>query len=373
MATDSIAAANASEPQATTNPVAPPALDALASDIERWAQQLGFQQIGIADTDLDAYAPAFRRYLAERLHGDMGYLARNVEKRLAPEALQPGTLRVLSARMDYLGVEPPVASEPPANDGSAYIARYALGRDYHKTVRRRLAKLAAKIEAAAGGQFRAFADSAPVLEKPIGEKAGLGWIGKNTLLLNETAGSWFFLGEIYTNLPLPVTPPLPQPGCGSCRACMTVCPTDAIVAPRKLDARRCISYLTIEHKGGIPEALREAVGNRIFGCDDCQIVCPWNRFAQRSPEAEFAPRHGLDNAAIADLLSWDEQTFEARTVGMAIRRVNYEQWVRNLAVAAGNAPPDKAIVAALRVRRTAASAMVREHIDWALGRQGAAS
>ena len=341
----------------------------LAHDVKCWAEQLGFQQVGIADTDLAAYAPAFRQWLRERLYGDMAYLGRNADKRLAPDRLVPGTVRVISARMDYLGVEPPAATELPSNDGTAYVARYALGRDYHKTVRRRLARLAKQIDSAAGGQFRAFTDSAPVLEKPLGEKAGLGWVGKNTLLLNAEAGSWFFLGEIYTDLPLPTTPRPAQPGCGSCRACITVCPTNAITAPRRLDARRCISYLTIEHKGAIPLHLREAVGNRIFGCDDCQIVCPWNRFAQRSQEAEFAPRHGLDEAAIADLLGWDETTFQARTVGMALRRVNYEQWVRNLAVAAGNAPHDPAIVAGLRQRRQAASAMMREHIDWALGRQ----
>ena len=216
----------------------------------------------------------------------------------------------------------------PANDGSAYVASYARGRDYHKTVRRRLAKLAARIDASAGGHFRAFTDSAPVLEKPLGEKSGIGWIGKNTLLLNEEAGSWFFLGEIYTDLPLPVTPPRERPGCGACRACISVCPTQAIIAPGILDARRCISYLTIEQKGSIPIEFREAIGNRVFGCDDCQIVCPWNRFAQRSPEAEFAPRHGLDRATIAELLDWDEATFLSRTEGMALRRVNYEQWVR---------------------------------------------
>ena len=341
------------------------------ADIERWALELGFQGIGVADTDVSAYAPAFRRWLAERLHGGMGYLERNLDKRLAPERLLPGTIRVVSARMNYLGVEPPAATETPTNDGSAYIARYALGRDYHKTVRRRLARLAKRIERAAGGRFRAFTDSAPVLEKPLGEKAGLGWIGKNTLLLNEDAGSWFFLGEVYTDLPLPVTPRRRQPGCGNCRACMTACPTDAIVAPGKLDARRCISYLTIEHKGAIPLELREAIGNRVFGCDDCQIVCPWNRFAERSPEPDFTPRHALDSATIAELLAWDEAEFLARTEGMAIRRVNYQQWLRNLAVAAGNAPYDAGIVAALRQRRPEASAMACEHIDWALARQSA--
>ena len=343
----------------------------LAKDIAGWAQALGFAEIGIADTDLAAYAPAFRRWLAERFGGDMGYLERNVEKRLAPQQLVPGTVRVICARMDYLGVEPPDPLDLPRNDGTATIARYALGRDYHKTVRRRLAKLAQRVEAEAGGSHRAFVDSAPVLEKPLGERAGLGWIGKNTLLLNADAGSWFFLGEIYTSLPLPPTPPASQPGCGSCRACMTVCPTNAIVAPGKLDARRCISYLTIEHKGAIPLHLREDVGSRVFGCDDCQIVCPWNRFAKRSPLADFAPRHGLDNATLVELLRWSEAEFLARTEGMAIRRVSYAQWVRNLAVAAGNAPPDPALVAGLKARREGATPMVREHIDWALARQGA--
>ena len=349
----------------------PPDYGSLVHDIERWARELGFQDVGITDTKLADYTPAFQDWLRQGLYGDMGYLARNVDKRLEPDRLHPGTIRIISARMDYLGTPPPAATDLPVNDGSAYIARYAQGRDYHKTVRRRLARLAARIDASHGGRFRAFTDSAPVLEKPLGEKSGLGWIGKNTLLLDSRAGSWFFLGEIYTDLPLPVTPARPQPGCGTCRACMTVCPTAAIVGPRQLDARRCISYLTIEHKGSIPVEFRAAIGNRVFGCDDCQIVCPWNRFAHRSPEAAFAPRHGLDRASLVDLLGWDEPTFLARTEGMALRRVNYEQWVRNLAVAAGNAPPDPGIVAALRRRRETASAMAAEHIDWALKRQTA--
>ena len=344
-------------------------LDGLARDIGGWAAELGFAQIGVADTNLSDYAPAYRRWLAERLHGEMGYLARNVEKRLAPALLQPGTVRVITARMDYLTDKPPAATALPRSDGSAYIARYARGRDYHKTVRRRLARLAKRIEQRAGGEFRAFTDSAPVLEKPLGEKSGLGWIGKNTLLLGEQ-GSWCFLGEIYTNLPLPLTPPRPRaaPNCGSCRACISVCPTDAIVAPGKLDARRCISYLTIEHRGSIPEQLRPAIGNRVFGCDDCQIVCPWNRFAQPSSLPDFAPRAALDDPPLADLLAWDEATFQAHTQGTALRRVNYAQWLRNLAVAAGNTPPTPALTAALRHRRHDAPPLAREHIDWALAR-----
>ena len=348
---------------------------ALVRRIERWAAALGFQQIGIADTDLSAYAPEFRRYLAANLSGDMGYLHRGAEQRLDPATLLPGAVRVISARMNYLGVPPPAPNDLPLNDGSAYVARYAIGRDYHKTVRRRLARLARQIEDAAGGAHRAFTDSAPVLEKPLGEKAGLGWQGKNTLLLNAKAGSWFFLGEIFTTLPLPATkalaevPPPAEPGCGQCRACISVCPTGAIVGPRRLDATRCISYLTIEHKGAIPPALRPAIGNRVFGCDDCQIVCPWNRYAQRSPEADFAPRHGLDAVGIADLLAWDEATFNQRTLGMAIRRINYQQWLRNLAIAAGNAPRSGAIVAGLKARCGEAEAMAREHITWALARQ----
>ena len=341
----------------------------LVAQIETWAKELGFAEVGFADTDLSAYAPAFRRWLAQRFHGEMGYLERNLDKRLVPAALEPATVCIISARMNYLGSPPPAATDLPANDGSAYVAQYARGRDYHKSVRRRLARLARKIDAEAPGRYRAFTDSAPVLEKPLGEKAGLGWIGKNTLLLSEQAGSWFFLGEIYTDLPLPPSPPKNHAGCGNCRACISVCPTDAIVAPGVLDARRCISYLTIESQGPIPPEFREAIGNRIFGCDDCQIVCPWNRFAAKSNEADFAPRHGLDHAAIADLLQWTEADFQQRTEGMALRRINYQQWLRNLAVAAGNAPIDPTIAFGLRQRRRDAEPMAREHIDWALERQ----
>ena len=341
----------------------------LAKQIQAWAKELGFADVGFADVDLSAYAPKFREWLAQRFHGEMGYLERNLDKRFVPAALEPATVCVISVRMDYLGESPPSATDLPENDGSAYVAQYARGRDYHKTVRRRLARLARKIDSEAPGHYRAFTDSAPVLEKPLGEKAGLGWIGKNTLLLTEEAGSWFFLGEIYTDLPLPPSPPKQHAGCGNCRACISVCPTDAIVAPGVLDARRCIAYLTIESHDPIPLEFREAIGNRIFGCDDCQIVCPWNRFATKSEAPDFAPRHGLDCASIADLLHWTKADFARRTEGMALRRINYQQWLRNLAVAAGNAPQDPTIIELLHDRRPDAEPIAREHIDWALTRQ----
>ncbi len=344
--------------------------DALAADIRRWGEALGFQQLGITDTDLSRYRKHYRAWLEAGRHGEMGYLARNVAKRLDPALLEPGTARVIAARMDYL----PDAAVPVRildDPTRAYVSRYALGRDYHRVVRQRLARLARRIDAAAGNldaRYRAFTDSAPVLEKALGEKAGLGWIGKHTLLLNREAGSWFFLGEIFTNLPLPVDAPSREDHCGNCRACMTVCPTDAIVAPRELDARRCISYLTIEHKGSIPEPLRPLLGNRVFGCDDCQLHCPWNRYAQLTREGDFTPRHGLDQASLLELFAWSEPEYLARTEGSAIRRAGYPQWQRNLAVAIGNGPASPPALAALRERRVTASPLVREHIDWALER-----
>jgi epoxyqueuosine reductase len=347
-------------------------LEALATDIKRWGEELGFQHLGITDTDLSAYRDKVRAYLAAGRHGTMGYLARNLDKRLDPALLEPETCRVIVARMDYLpdGAEPVQILRDPAR---AYVSRYALGRDYHKVLRPRLARLARRIETAAGapaGRYRAFTDSAPVLEKALAEKAGLGWIGKNTLLLDRQAGSWFFLGEIYTNLPLPVDAPASDDHCGSCKACMKVCPTGAIVGPRELDARRCISYLTIEHKGSIPEELRPLMGNRIFGCDDCQIFCPWNRYAQLTRQADFTPRHQLDSARLLELFQWDEAEFLTRTEGSAIRRAGFEQWQRNVAIAIGNGESSAAAVAVLKARRPAASPLVREHIDWALGRLG---
>ncbi len=343
---------------------------ALAADIKRWGRELGFQKVGITDTDLSAYRQKVQAYLDAGRHGTMTYLERNLEKRLDPALLEPGTCRVIAARMDYL----PAGAEPVRvlEDGSrGYVSRYALGRDYHKVLRRRLARLARRIDHAArtaGGRYRAFTDSAPVLEKALAEKAGLGWIGKHTLLLSREAGSWFFLGEIYTNLPLPVDPVEQVDHCGNCRACMTVCPTGAIVGPRELDARRCISYLTIEHCGAIPEALRPLIGNRVFGCDDCQLYCPWNRYARPTGEEDFTPRHGLDDRELLELFDWDEAEFLARTEGSAMRRIGFEQWQRNLAVALGNGPATDAALRALRDRRDGASPMVREHIDWAIRR-----
>ena len=335
--------------------------------IEGWAEALGFQQIAVTDADLSAYSDDYLGWLAAEFHGSMRYMARNRNKRLDPALLQPGTIRMLSARMDYL---PEADSSTLADRRQGYISRYALGRDYHKVLRRRLAKLASQIQQEVGGEYRALVDSAPVLEKPVAEKAGLGWIGKHTLLLNREAGSYFFLGEIYTNIPLPVTAQPVVDSCGSCKACMTVCPTQAIVGPRRLDARKCISYLTIENKDAIPVEYRKAIGNRIYGCDDCQIFCPWNRYAVPTKETDFAIRHGLDHPSLIDLLKWDERTFDARTRGMAIRRINYIQWVRNIAVAAGNSTPSKELRRMLLVKMNEMEArkapMVVEHLQWAL-------
>ena len=297
----------------------------------------------------------------------MNYMARNVPKRVDPSELLPGTVCIISARMDYLSDDSPHLNNDP---NAANISRYALGRDYHKTVRKRLNQLAKRIEDHVEHKFRAFVDSAPVLEKPIAAKAGLGWIGKHTLVLNEEAGSFFFLGEIFTNIPFTSNSDMKEDRCGACQACINVCPTKAIVGPRRLDARRCISYLTIEHKGSIPVEFRKAIGNRVFGCDDCQLICPWNRFAQPSIESDFTPRHGLDCATLIDLLAWDEATFLKRTEGMALRRVNFSQWIRNLAVAAGNAEPSVALAGALRKQCTKAhergDEMCLEHLEWAL-------
>ena len=345
-------------------------MDELATDIRSWCLDLGFDEIGITDVDLSQASVRFLEWLGKGFHGEMGYLQRNINKRLSPQLLFPGTVRVISARMNY---QPPAAPRTLANPSLGYISRYALGRDYHKVLRRKLSKVAKKITATAGGSHRAFVDSAPVLEKPLGEKAGLGWVGKHTLLLHPDVGSYFFLGEIFTDLPLPITTRKIEPKCGSCRACMNVCPTGAIVSEGQLDARLCISYLTIEHKGPIPTELRPKIGNRIFGCDDCQLLCPWNRFAPQSNESDFHPRHELDSRSIVDLVEWSEEMFLARTEGMALRRINYSQWTRNLAVAAGNAPSNDQLVSRLKSKLdemiARGDSMCEEHINWALARQ----
>jgi epoxyqueuosine reductase len=345
-----------------------PDLSRLKADIGRWGRELGFQQLGVSDIDLATAEARLGEWLQAQFHGTMQYMEKHGRRRSRPQELVPGTIRVLSARMDYLSVSAARSRELLDHDSAAYVSRYALGRDYHKLMRRRLQALATRIADTIGDfGYRVFVDSAPVLEKPLAEKAGLGWIGKHSNLLNTNAGSWFFLGELYTDLPLPLDQPA-SAHCGSCRACMDVCPTGAIVAPYTVDARRCISYLTIELQGPVPEEFRQAIGNRIYGCDDCQLFCPWNKFARPTAEKDFAPRNGLDEAELTELFAWDETTWLERTAGSAIRRIGYEQWLRNIAIALGNARSTPAVVAALEGRRTAASPLVKEHIDWALAR-----
>jgi len=343
---------------------------ALAHAVKQWARELGFQEAGIADCDLSAAEARLVDWLGKGFHGDMDYMAKHGAKRTRPAEFVPGTLRVITVRMDYL---PPRvrASWDVIGDGErAFISRYGLGRDYHKVLRRRLQQLANRIGAEVGDfNYRAFTDSAPVMEVELAQKAGLGWRGKHTLLLSRRAGSYFFLGEIYTDLPLPVD----RAGtdhCGTCAKCIDICPTRAIIAPYQLDARRCISYLTIEHKGSIPEALRPLIGNRVYGCDDCQLVCPWNKFARPSAEPDFAVRHGLDDATLVELFAWSEEAFHERLLGSAIHRIGYARWLRNLAVGLGNAPTSAVIVAALEARRDHPSALVREHVGWALAQHG---
>ncbi len=331
------------------------------------ALALGFADLGVTGTDLSAEKPGYQAWLDKGYHGTMDYLAKHGDKRFFADRLVPGTQSVISVRMDYL---PEAETESRLDHPTkAYIARYALGRDYHKLMRKRLVKLAKWLESQVGELgYRAFVDSAPVLERAMARNAGLGWVGKHTLVLNSKAGSWFFLGELYTDLPLPPDPPQETEHCGTCTRCLDVCPTNAFTQAWELDARKCISYLTIEHKGAIPEDLRAPMGNRIFGCDDCQIFCPWTKFTPRTREADFTPRHQLDDAELLDLFLWDEATFLARTEGMAIRRTGYENWLRNIAVALGNGAPSKDVIQALKWRRETSSELVREHIDWALSR-----
>ena len=347
---------------------APPGnLAPLALAIKAWGRELGFQAIGVADIDLEHAETGLAEWLARGFHGEMGYMARHGARRARPGELLPGTARVISARMDYL--PDAAASEAVLGDGAkAFVSRYALGRDYHKVLRGRLQKLADRIAAEVGEfGYRVFTDSGPVMEVELAARAGLGWRGKHTLLLARDAGSFFFLGEIYTDLPLPADPSVDE-HCGTCTRCIEVCPTRAIVAPYRLDARRCISYLTIELKGSIPVELRGMIGNRVYGCDDCQLVCPWNKYARPTPEPDFRVRNGLDDVELVALFAWSEQAFRERLAGSTILRIGYERWSRNLAVGLGNAPTSERVVAALCARSDDPSALVREHVAWALSR-----
>ncbi|MCH9697695.1 MAG: tRNA epoxyqueuosine(34) reductase QueG [Gammaproteobacteria bacterium] len=338
----------------------------LTESIKLWGQSLGFQQIGISDIQLDQAEQRLQLWLESNYHGTMEYMKRHQSLRANPQQLVPDTLSVITARMDYLPEDKTIAIRLLDETDKAYISRYALGRDYHKLIRKRLQKLARLIQDSIDPfGYRVFSDSAPVLEKPLAEKSGLGWIGKHTNLINRHDGSFFFLGEIYTDLALKTDSPVSN-HCGSCTACIDVCPTKAIVAPYQLDARRCISYLTIEFKGSIPVSLRKDIGNRIYGCDDCQLFCPWNRYANVTQENDFLPRHGLDQATLISLFEWDESTFLKRTEGMAIRRIGYQSWLRNIAIALGNSVTSDAVIDTLRKRLDNSSELVREHVNWAL-------
>lgn len=341
-------------------------MQSLKEDIRAWALNLGFDHIGISDINLAEHEAYLLNWLDSGMQGEMDYMQRHGTKRSRPSELVPGTVKVISVRMNYYPPDARDADEVLEHSQLAYISRYALGRDYHKVMRKRLQTLAEKIQEQVGEfGYRAFVDSAPVLEKALANKAGLGWIGKHTNLLSEQAGSWFFLGELFTDLPLPADDAASN-HCGSCSACIDICPTQAIIAPHKLDARKCISYLTIEHKSSIPEQYRKAMGNRIYGCDDCQLVCPWNKFSKTSPLADFAKRHNLDSIELTELFMWTEEQFLYFTEGSAIRRIGYQQWLRNIAVALGNAAKTDAIINALNARRNDASELVREHVNWAL-------
>lgn len=351
---------------------APPVYDpaALALRIKALARESGFQRCGIAGVDLDEDEAHLRDWLAQGLYGDMDWMARHGDRRARPRELVPGTVRVVSVGLDY-GQDPDAAWRTLADGTRAYVARYALGRDYHKLMRQRLQRLADRVAAEIGPfGHRVFVDSAPVLERALARNAGLGWIGKHTCLIDRDGGSWFFLGEIYVDLALPVDPPA-SAHCGSCVRCIEICPTRAITAPHRLDARRCIAYLTIEHEGAIDPELRPLIGNRIFGCDDCQLVCPWNKFARRTDEPDFRARNRLDEATLEELFAWSEDEFLQRTEGSPIRRSGYVRWLRNLAVALGNAPTSPGVLTALQARRGVDDPMVREHVEWALARHGA--
>ena len=344
----------------------------LSASLRAWATDLGFTGIGVATIDLPADEAFFLDWLRAGFNGEMGYMSRHGSKRSRPAELIPGTVSCISVRMDYWPEESADAADTLTDGNIAYVSRYALGRDYHKVLRSRLQTLCDRIQAAVGPfGYRVFTDSAPVLEKALARNAGLGWIGKHTNLIDRNAGSYFFLGEIYLDLKLPTDEPSTA-HCGTCSACMPACPTGAIVAPYRLDARRCISYLTIELAGSIPVEFRPAIGNRIYGCDDCQLVCPWNKFARPTAEKDFAVRHGLDHAPLVDLFAWSEEDFLEKTEGSAIRRIGHERWLRNIAIALGNAPSSSTVVAALQTKIRHPSALVREHVQWALAQHRSA-
>ncbi|RBP49334.1 tRNA epoxyqueuosine(34) reductase QueG [Arenicella xantha] len=348
-------------------------LNALAKQIKDWGLDLGFDAVGISDTDLSEHEAHLENWVAAGMHGEMDYMHKHGVKRTQPSKLVEGTRRVISVRMDYAPADIRNAETMLAQDSIGYISRYALGRDYHKVLRARLKKLAQRIQEKIGDfGYRVFTDSAPVMEKAIAEKAGLGWIGKHSNLLDSKTGSWFFLGELYVDLPLP-TDQTATNHCGSCQRCIDVCPTQAIIGPYQVDARLCISYLTIELKGAIPTELRAKMGNRIYGCDDCQFVCPWNKFAQTTKEPDFTPRAELTDQKLVDLFGWTEEQFLRNTEGTAIRRIGYESWLRNIAIALGNASPTAASIKALKARRESATELVKEHIDWALTQHQAAN
>ena len=344
----------------------------LADQVRQWGRELGFQAVGISEGKVpEQDQQHFKEWLAMGFNGDLDYMERNQDLRFNPESLHPGMIRIISVRMDYLPADTEtvkILGEPE----KAYVSRYALGRDYHKLIRKRLTQLGKMIEAAVGEHgYRAFVDSAPVMERPLAQLAGLGWTGKHSLIINRQAGSFFFLGELFTNLPLPVDEPYNKNHCGRCSSCMDNCPTGAIVEPYRIDARKCISYLTIENSGPIPIELRSKMGNRIFGCDDCQLVCPWNRFAKSTQESDFRPRHSLDSVELADLFLWTEEEFLERTAGSAIRRAGFECWLRNIAVGLGNAPTSDKVVQALLARKDYPSELVRKHVLWALEQHAA--
>jgi len=341
----------------------------LAEKIKLWAKELGFAQVGITDVDLSDQESTFQAWLDNNYHGSMDYMARHGMLRARPNELEPGCLRAISVRLDYLPTEAKFA-KTLADKNKAYISRYALGRDYHKLMRKRLQQLGSKIKQECEQlNCRPFVDSAPILERPLAAKAGLGWVGKHSLLINEQAGSWFFIGELLIDLPLPVESIKPENKCGSCVSCIKICPTQAIVAPYVVDGRRCISYLTIEHSGSIPLEFRKAIGNRIYGCDDCQLICPWNKFGQLTQEQDFQARHQLDHQQILALFDWTEQEFLDRMQGSPIRRIGYQSWQRNLAIALGNAPFDEVHIETLTSKLATADEVVSEHIEWALEQQ----